>query len=415
MKAKQIINFKILVLLAISLFYFTKCSKSENDDYQKDNLSNYVIAYCYQPIDGSGLHQIYTINADGSGNIKTIDSEIGLNHHNWSPDGEKIAAVGYVSSNNTTWSIHVFNSDGINLTRLTNTNNVWDNDPSWSPDGTQICFTRIYPDQDMREELWIMDQNGSNQYSIDIEGGSAKWSPDGERLIYHSNRNENFDIYSCKTDGTDEQQLTATDYNEFMPAWSPNASQIVYSADLDDDREIFTMNADGSDIAQLTINDYSDGSPKWSPDGSMIAFHSGSFEEWQICIMNADGSDIRQVTDVPDGITAINPDWKPNSPSGIDCTDGKGSNLVTLVKNYPNPFQTITTINYELLNNSPVLLKILDINGREIISLIDQYQMAGEKTVIWLGTNNNGEKVLPGIYIISLNNKIVNNKIIKID
>ncbi len=54
------------------------------------------IAYCYQPLVEGGLRQIYVINSDGTGNRKLITADIGLNHHSWSPDGERLAAVGYV-------------------------------------------------------------------------------------------------------------------------------------------------------------------------------------------------------------------------------------------------------------------------------------------------------------------------------
>ena len=105
-----------------------------------------VIAYCYQPMSGDSLHQIFAVNLDGSDDRKLIDVSIGLNHHDWSPDAKKIVAVGYL--NQSTWLIYTFDVNGSNLTRLTNTQGVWDSEPIWSPDMTQIAFTRIYQDED---------------------------------------------------------------------------------------------------------------------------------------------------------------------------------------------------------------------------------------------------------------------------
>jgi TolB protein len=277
-----------------------------------------VLAYCYQP--ESGLHQIYTINADGSGNSKLINARIGLNHHDWSPDALKIAAVGYIDD--TTWSIHVFNADGSNLIRLTGTTGVWDSEPAWSPDGTRIAFTRTYPNQNGRDEIWVMDADGSDQRWIGVEGFAAKWSPDGTRFVYVSSRAGNYDIYTVQGDGTDERRLTDTSANEAFPTWSPDGSRIAFSAStgkfntIENTRtyEIFVMNADGTGAQQLTNNDVYDDYPRWSPDGRLIAFGSdrSASQHWEIYVMNADGADVRRVTTTPSNATAINAVWRPD-------------------------------------------------------------------------------------------------------
>jgi TolB protein len=266
-----------------------------------------VIAYCYQPVTrGNTKKEIHAINADGSDDVRMIDTDLSLNHHDWSPDAQKLAAVGYASE--TTWSIYVFDADGSNLTRLTSTSDVWDGDPAWSPDGARIVFTRVYPDQDNREEIWLMNSDGSDQHWIGVEGGSAKWSPDGTRFIYHALKSDNYDIYTCNTDGTDEQQLTSAPSGEIMPVYSPDGSRIAFTRVGDDSSDgVCIMDSDGTNIRRLTDG----GAPKWSPDGSLIAFHSGPFGEWEVYIIDSDGTDVRQVTKSPAGITAINPVWRP--------------------------------------------------------------------------------------------------------
>ena len=144
-----------------------------------------VVAYCYQPLSGPAVHEIYALNADGTGNVRISNAQVGLNHHDWSPNAQRLAAVGY--PNQTTWSIYVFDSDGGNLTRLTSTNDVWDSDPSWSPDGAMIAFTRIYPAQGDRNEVWLMDAGGTNKRWNGVEGDGARWSPDGSHFVYSAN------------------------------------------------------------------------------------------------------------------------------------------------------------------------------------------------------------------------------------
>jgi len=314
----RIFKYLILLVLQFTFIFYIGCNKNSTEskpqDIPPDGSGGDVIAYCYQPLQ-NGIHQIYSINADGSPNKKLIEATIGLNHHDWSPNGQQIACVGYIGSNNSTWSIHIFNVDGTNLTRLTSQTSVWDSEPAWSPDGTQIAFTRIYPNQNNREELWIMDATGSNPLYIGIEGFAAKWSSDGTTFIYSSNSTGNYEIYTCRIDGTDIQQLTNTIINEWFPIWSPNDSLIAFNAYPSGDyssSEIYIMNANGVNLRRLTNNNVSDGYPRFSPDGSLISFTRDlSNQQWEVFIMNIDSTNLRRVTNSPTGITAINAVWKP--------------------------------------------------------------------------------------------------------
>jgi hypothetical protein len=64
-----------------------------------------------------------------------------------------------------------------------------------------------------------------------------------------------------------------------------------------------------------------------------------------------------------------------------------------LYQNYPNPFNPATNIKYRIPDNSYVTLKIYDILGKEIVTLVNEKQNAGEYSVMF---NSNG---LPsGIY-----------------
>ena len=60
---------------------------------------------------------------------------------------------------------------------------------------------------------------------------------------------------------------------------------------------------------------------------------------------------------------------------------------IKLSQNYPNPFNPVTTIEYLLSNSGYVTLKIYDLVGREISTLVDQYQAVGIHTIDFDGTN----------------------------
>jgi subtilisin family serine protease len=69
-----------------------------------------------------------------------------------------------------------------------------------------------------------------------------------------------------------------------------------------------------------------------------------------------------------------------------------------LSQNYPNPFNPVTNIMYQLPNASYVTLKIYDLLGREVITLVDKQQKAGYYNIQWNGKTNCGANVPSGVY-----------------
>jgi len=76
--------------------------------------------------------------------------------------------------------------------------------------------------------------------------------------------------------------------------------------------------------------------------------------------------------------------------------------VFSLDQNYPNPFNPITRIDYELPKAEFVSLKIYDIMGREVVSLINKVQKKGRKFALWDATNNLGQSVSAGMYIYTI-------------
>jgi len=74
----------------------------------------------------------------------------------------------------------------------------------------------------------------------------------------------------------------------------------------------------------------------------------------------------------------------------------------SLSQNFPNPFNPVTTINYDLPEQSHVLINIYDILGREIRTIVKTTQDAGYKSVIWDGTDEFGRSVGTGIYLYQI-------------
>jgi len=73
-----------------------------------------------------------------------------------------------------------------------------------------------------------------------------------------------------------------------------------------------------------------------------------------------------------------------------------------IIGNYPNPFNPSTTIRYALGVDSPVSVRVYNMLGQEVATLVNGFQKAGEQSVTWNGTNNFGQSVASGLYIYRL-------------
>jgi dipeptidyl aminopeptidase/acylaminoacyl peptidase len=196
--------------------------------------------------------------------------------------------------------------DGNNFCQLTR-NEVADDQPSISPDGSLIAFVSF--DEHLQLGIYLMNIDGTDRMRL-AGGGTAysfpAWSPDGQQLVFQATINELFDLYIINSDGTGLRKLTNDMSLDTQPEWSPDGQQIAFISDRTFDPEgfvrqgasyeIYVMNSDASNIRRLTNNEQLDRSPVWSPDGQQIAFVSNS----NLYLMNSDGTDLRQITDSDD-------------------------------------------------------------------------------------------------------------------
>jgi len=71
----------------------------------------------------------------------------------------------------------------------------------------------------------------------------------------------------------------------------------------------------------------------------------------------------------------------------------------TLAQNIPNPFNSGTSISYSLPEKSHVTIRIFNILGQEVKTVVDEFRNAGEYSVRWDGRNNSGRSVSTGLYL----------------
>jgi Tol biopolymer transport system component len=139
------------------------------------------------------------------------------------------------------------------------------------------------------------------------EGFDADLSSDGNHIVFLELIDQDFEVFTVKSDGTDKKQLTNNDIYELAPRWSPDGEKIAFSRNGD----IFIMNADGSNDIQLTSGPENDDVPRWSPDGSQILFQREAFGLYTV---NTDGGNIHELADLSEMVFYL-ADWAPDGNS----------------------------------------------------------------------------------------------------
>jgi Tol biopolymer transport system component len=104
---------------------------------------------------------------------------------------------------------------------------------------------------------------------------------------------DNQDIYTMRADGSQLTNITNHPANDYGSLWSPDGKKILFHSERTGNRDIFIMDADGSHVTQLTDNPGTDSLCAWSPDGTKILYETAEKdinEDVQLVVMDADGS-----------------------------------------------------------------------------------------------------------------------------
>ncbi len=251
--------------------------------------------------------QIYVMDPDGSHVRQLTETPAGTQSRDaaWSPDRQRIA---FMSDRAGDPEVYVMAHNGSDVRRLTRRTG-FDGLPAWSTDGKWIAFMRdtdppetgpVWPPR--AQSIHVMDSDGSNVQRLTefTTGGIISWSPDGGRIAFDGNLDDGiWEIYVMQANGSNVQRLTNTpvrDAQSVAPNWSPDGRKIAFDSTRDGNFEIYVMDADGSNVQRLTHNDKVDARTAWSPDGQRIVFHSSRDGNSEIYVMDVNGGNMERLT-----------------------------------------------------------------------------------------------------------------------
>lgn len=265
---------------------------------------------------------LYAMHANGAGAQNLTPQTPALESMAaWSPDGQFIAFVSDREGNDEIYlalaSAPGDEAQQINLTKSP----AIDRAPAWAPDGRTLVFSSY------RGNSWgiyalelVLDHSASGDplvigplrrsYNLRYETHPA-WSPDGQYIIYTSDRGYFWQIYQMQRDGADQQGFPGTEgmSSTAYPDWSPDGTRLALASNYQGNWEIYTMDAAGEELLRLTDNPARDWGPRWSPDGQWLVFVSDRSGDGDLYMVKSDGSQEIRLTDYPG--PELYPAWEP--------------------------------------------------------------------------------------------------------
>jgi len=259
-----------------------------------------------------------------SGRRKVIyESDRGIEAPNWTRDGERLL----VNLDGKLFQIPV---EGGDLTQInTGFADRLNNDHGISPDGVSIAISHHVNGR---------PGGGSTIYKMPLTGGEPVeitrltpsywhgWSPDGKAVLYVGQRGEDgYQIFSADVNSGLETQLTHFKMGHVDgPAYSPDGRHIYYNGSQSGTMQIWRMRPDGSDREQITFDQYNDWFPHFSPDGKWMVFISflddidvndhPFYKRVMIRMMPVDGGAPIVIAHLYGGQGTMNvPSWSPDS------------------------------------------------------------------------------------------------------
>ena len=247
-------------------------------------------------------------------------------------------------------------------------------EPSFSPDGTRLAYTRTtgdftgqlnivavgrdgrpagapttvaYKGQELHSPVWTADgrsllviegdtssNGGVTRIPLDAPARARRLgglehvktlalSHDGTTLVF-SRGGDNSDIWRLDlADPSKSGPLASSTLWDGDAQYSPDGRRLVFASNRNGGRELWVSDADGNNALPIThFNGPVPGTPRWSPDGRRIVFDGRPDGNSDIFIVSVDGGPVRQLTKTP-GEDA-RPAWGPDGQTIYFASDRTG-------------------------------------------------------------------------------------------
>ena len=216
-----------------------------------------------------GNREIYTMNPDGSQQVRLTQNFALDIHPNWSPTGEEIL---FVSDRDGVWDLYLMDADGRNVRRVFK-KSAHREHPTWSPDGKQIAYVRGW-------FIYIATLGNQGEMQL-VNGFDPTWSPNGTEIAFARGDfgSHRLTLINVRTGKQKRVLPKGTISWQHRPAWSVTGEKIAFSwlnhvlpvgklFDLVDKETIYVVNRDGTGLERIVPEAGKAAmNPVWDPRG----------------------------------------------------------------------------------------------------------------------------------------------------
>ncbi|NML07006.1 Tol-Pal system protein TolB [Sphingomonas sp. G-3-2-10] len=255
------------------------------------------------------IKQLAIMDQDGANHRFLTNGQTIVLTPRFSPDQSKIV---YMSYEQRKPAIYIYTM-GTRRSHLVASNVNLNFAPRFSPDGRWVLFSMAV---NGNVDLYRVGSGGggtpqrlTTAPGIDT-GGS--YSPDGNRIVFESDRGGRQQLYVMNADGSNQNRISFGGGNYGTPAWSPRGDLIAFTKMGGGAFRIGVMSPGGSGEKLLT-NSWGDEGPSWAPNGRVLMFFrsaqgSGRPDLWSVDV-NAGHS-----RKIPTPLDGSDPSWGPIRP-----------------------------------------------------------------------------------------------------
>src|SRR4029077_5295260 len=196
-------------------------------------------------------------------------TETFFNGLTWTRDGEEIIYTNQVGQTNTLWRVR---ARGGTPQRVTEVTAVDAAEPTVALHADRLAYRQVSTNVNIwRVQMPPLGRGAGAPVklisSTRLQDGQ-QFSPDGQKVVFSSDRSGTPQIWVCDSNGANATQLTSMDsLNTGSPQWSPDGRLIAFDSVVGGNLSIFLVGADGGKPRALVVDSHLNSTPSFSRDG----------------------------------------------------------------------------------------------------------------------------------------------------